>query len=143
MTDDDRLEADLRRAADIMDPVPAHLIQSAVDAFALSTLDDELAELAFDSLAEPAAPVRSGGGTRLVSFTTGAVRIELELTMGDGSCRLLGRLTPPQPADIEVRQRRARTDALGRFSYDDLPPGPFALRCHLSDLVIVTEWIRI
>ncbi|MGI5282012.1 hypothetical protein ACQEVF_01660 [Nonomuraea polychroma] len=143
MTDDDRLEADLRRAADIMDPVPAHLIQSAVDAFSLSTLDDELAELAFDSLAEPAAPVRSGGGTRLVGFTTGAVRIELELTTGDDSCRILGRLTPPQPADIEVQQRHTRTDALGRFSYDGLARGPFILRCRLPHMLIVTEWITI
>jgi hypothetical protein len=142
MTDDDRLEADLRRAADIMDPVPAHLIQSAVDAFSLSTLDDELAELAFDSLGE-AAPVRSGGGTRLVGFTTGAVRIELELTTGDDSCRILGRLTPPQPADIEVRQRHTRTDPLGRFSYDDLARGPFILRCRLPHMVIVTEWITL
>ncbi len=55
--DDELLEEELRQAAAVLDPVPAALLQSAVDAFTLVDLDARVAELTFDSLAD-AIPVR-------------------------------------------------------------------------------------
>lgn len=54
---DGLLEEELRQAAAILDPVPAELRRTAVDAFVLHDLDARVAELTFDSLVD-GIPVR-------------------------------------------------------------------------------------
>ncbi|MER6346258.1 hypothetical protein ACWC10_32080 [Streptomyces sp. NPDC001595] len=139
------LEEELRQAAAILDPVPPELRQIAVDAFGLHDLDARLAELTFDSLVD-AIPVRGAVEVpRMLTFRAGELSVDVEVT-ADG---LIGQLLPPQPARIEVlggphpaAPGTLTADALGRFSSDAPPAGPFALRLRAGGEVVVTEWLR-
>jgi hypothetical protein len=146
---DDELEAALRHACGIMDPVPSHLLQAAVEAYALSMMGAELAELAFDSfgvLEEP-VPVRGVGGhaePRLLTFHGGGLTVDLELTPTGAGSHVVGQIFPAGPARVELdgrTQAALGADALGRFTFDHVPSGPFSLRCHLGGTVVATEWI--
>ncbi|WP_240468429.1 hypothetical protein [Streptomyces dangxiongensis] len=140
---DTLLEEELRQAAAVLDPVPAELLQSALDAYALHDLDARLAELTFDSLVD-ALPVRGVmDAPRMLTFRAGEVSVDVEVT-ADG---LIGQVLPPQPARIEVLDgprtpRPVAADALGRFTSHTPPAGPFALRLRTGAEVIVTEWLR-
>ncbi|MEU0253973.1 hypothetical protein ABZ299_16025 [Streptomyces sp. NPDC006184] len=140
---DTLLEEELRLAAAVLDPVPAELLQSALDAYALHDLDARLAELTFDSLVD-ALPVRGAtDAPRMLTFRAGEVTVDVEVT-ADG---LIGQVLPPQPARIEVlggprAPRPVAADTLGRFISDTPPAGPFALRLRTGAEVIVTEWLR-
>ncbi|QKW30435.1 hypothetical protein HUT11_33195 [Streptomyces seoulensis] len=141
--DDAVLEEELRRAAAVLDPVPAHLRQLAVQAYALHDLDARVAELTFDSLLD-ALPVRGALDVpRMLTFQAGELTVDVEVT-GDG---LLGQVLPPQPAAVEVLHgprpgARLVADDLGRFAGDAPPTGPFALRLRTGAEVVVTEWLR-
>ncbi|GAA5052440.1 hypothetical protein [Streptomyces similanensis] len=141
--DDAVLEEELRRAAAVLDPVPAHLRQLAVEAYALHDLDARVAELTFDSLLD-ALPVRGALDVpRMLTFQAGELTVDVEVT-GDG---LLGQVLPPQPAAVEVLHgprpgARLVADDLGRFAGDAPPTGPFALRLRTGAEVVVTEWLR-
>jgi hypothetical protein len=152
---DDELEAELRRAADRFDPVPAHFRSFALDAFGLRTLEAELAELVYDSLvADDSGHVRGGEQPRLLTFETGELRIEVEVIGPDSRRRLVGQLLPPTPARIEIRGTGSTTttdaDDLGRFAADVPGPGPASLRITISDsgtgagpVTVVTDWLSL
>jgi hypothetical protein len=150
------LEEELRELAGRLEPVPDRLVQAAIDAYAWRTLDADLAELVFDSLAEraEAAPVRGGEQERLLSFRAGSLTIEVEVTAIGSARRLLGQLVPPQRADVEIRHQddvlTIATDELGRFIAESLPAGPVSLRCAPPAGVagqirspVVTDWVPI
>jgi hypothetical protein len=146
--DDDALATELALAAHTLDPVPARLMQHAIAAYAIRSLDTDLAELIFDSLADNAQPVRSGEQSRLLTFTSGEVTIEVEVTRSGPTLRLIGQLLPAGPAEIDIRgpQRTVTVmaDALGRFSSADFPAGPFNLRLRGEggdQRDIVTDWV--
>ncbi|MDN3025591.1 hypothetical protein [Streptomyces sp. S.PB5] len=138
------LEEELRRAAAILDPVPAELRRIAVEAFALHDLDARIAELTFDSVVD-AIPVRGATDVpRMLTFRAGEVTVDVEVT-GDG---LLGQVLPPQQALIEVLTGPQTSaplvaDDMGRFTGDAPPVGPFALRLRTGGEVVVTEWLRV
>jgi hypothetical protein len=136
---DAALEAELRQAADLFDPVPPELIRDAITAFGLRALDAELAELTYDSLLEDG--VRGRDAPRMLTFTAGALYISVEIS---GDRWLIGQLLPPRPARIEVRGRNstisATADSLGRFASGPLASGPFSLRLRL-DPDVVTDWV--
>lgn len=137
------LEERLREIAGRLDPVPAELFDEAMRAYALRTLDAELAELTFDSWDELSATRVRGGRPRLLTFTAHDLVVELEVADG----RLVGRLSGG-PARIEVQRRDGGTllhsDALGRFTTGILPPGPLRLRISPREGdPVVTSWIRI
>jgi hypothetical protein len=72
--------------------------------------------------------------------------IDLEITGAGESRRLAGRLSPGQPALVEIRGAvSVEADERGRFSVDSVPPGQVSLRCRLgneSDQArIVTGWV--
>ncbi|NGO44102.1 hypothetical protein [Streptomyces ureilyticus] len=145
---DDALEDALRQAAAILDPVPAELRHIAVEAYALHALRDmdaELAELTFDSVVD-AAPVRGADVPRMLTFSTSALTVDVEVTV-EG---MTGQLLPPQPARIEIlgtAQPAAATtvtaDEMGRFLCEGVLTGPFALRLRTDEEVVVTEWLRV
>ncbi|MEV7083822.1 hypothetical protein AB0N88_35600 [Streptomyces sp. NPDC093516] len=141
--DDGLLEEELRRAAAVLDPVPAELQHLAVEAYALHDLDARVAELTFDSLVD-ALPVRGApAAPRMLTFRAGELTVDVEVTR-DG---LLGQVLPPQPARIEILGGPApgaplTADDLGRFTADAPPSGPFALRLRTDADVVVTEWLR-
>lgn len=149
--DDEQLIAELRRVAELADPVPERVLNAARGSFAWRTIDAELAELAYDSAAdaEAAALVRSSGGRRLLTFDAPEVSVELEVVEAAGERRLEGQLVPPQPATIEVRHQggtvTAEADELGRFSASGLEHGPVSLVCRLHGQAgaIVTDWLVI
>ncbi|MFG1946471.1 hypothetical protein [Nonomuraea sp. NPDC048826] len=145
MDDDFVLENELRAVANLLDPVPPELLEDAMQAFTLRTLDAELALLAFDSWDErEATRVRGPGAPRLLTFRTAEVELEVEVS----GPRLVGRLLPAEETDIRVQRRdgeqRVRSDELGRFTADALTPGPLRLRVvpHAGGPV-VTSWIRV
>ncbi|MEV5955200.1 hypothetical protein AB0M11_15755 [Streptomyces sp. NPDC051987] len=141
--DADLLEEELRRAAAVLDPLPAELLQLAMDAYVLHDLDARVAELTFDSLID-ALPVRGAEDPpRMLTFQAGELTVDVEVT-ADG---LLGQLLPPQPAGIEVLDgpaaaRPLTVDSMGRFASTTPPVGPFALRLRTGTDVILTEWLR-
>jgi len=140
----DLLEEELRRAAAILDPVPPELRQIAVEAFALHDLDAEIAELTFDSAVD-ALPVRGAvEAPRMLTFHAGGLTVDVELSAHG----LMGQVLPPQTARVEVlRGPQAgsplSTDAMGRFTYDEPPTGPFALRLRTGEATLVTDWLTV
>jgi hypothetical protein len=155
--DDTELERQLRRVAERVEPVPPALLQAAFDAYTWRTVDAELAELVFDSLAdhEAAALVRGTEEGRLLSFETGDLTIEVEVTGAGPARQLIGQLMPAQPATIDIRRgqdtTRVTTDELGRFTVAGLRAGPVSLRCSAAagpgekahGRTIVTDWVSI
>jgi hypothetical protein len=145
----DSLMEELRRAAAVLDPLPASLRQIAVEAYALHDLDAKTAELTFDSLVD-AAPVRGAAGTappRMLTFEADGISVDVELT-GEG---LLGQVLPPGPADVEVLTPPhvavsavppLTADDMGRFEGGPVPRGLFALRLRTGGDVVMTEWLR-
>ncbi|MBK3642892.1 hypothetical protein [Streptomyces sp. MBT33] len=140
----DLLEEELRRAAAVLDPVPAELQQMAVDAFALHDLEARLAELTFDSVVD-AIPIRGAADPpRMLTFHAGGVTVDVELTAHG----LMGQVLPPQSARIEVLTGPhpgdpLTTDDMGRFTHDRPPTGPFALRLRTGEGVLVTDWLTV
>jgi hypothetical protein len=151
--DDARLEEELRELAARLEPVPDRLVQAALDAYAWRTIDAELAELAFDSLADQdeAALVRGQQQERLLSFRARGLTIEVEVSAAGPARRLIGQLVPPQRAEVEIRHQdetmTVATDEFGRFIADRMAGGPVSMRFGITAgegrSPVVTEWIPI
>lgn len=145
--DDLALEADLRAAAAMFDPVPPWLEHAATDAFDLRQIDAELAELIFDSRLEHTV-VRGDSDARLLTFQAGDTVIDVELSGSGNARRLIGHLLPAGPTRLEIRSPRGTVavlvDRLGRFA-TPLSSGPFSLICRWPQLtpeqVVVTDWV--
>jgi hypothetical protein len=150
---DDELEAELRRLAADREPVPAELVQAALDAFGWRDIDAELAELVYDSLvdADEASLVRGSPGQRLVSFAVGGITIDLEVTGAGPGRSVMGQIVPPQCAMVDIRGPQdtvtVAADELGRFQSGPVPPGPASLRLRPppggDGPAIVTDWIAL
>lgn len=158
MDEDAALEQQLRRAVERFDPIPPRLARVAIDAFTWRTIDAELAELVFDSLVT-AASVRGAGEARLLTFETGTLTIELEVSSAAGPTtapgsvvapdarRVSGRLIPAQRAEVEVQagdlQVSGAADELGRFALIVAGSGPLRLKCRPEGQIspVVTEWV--
>lgn len=145
--DDERLLAELRRLATVLDPVPPDALAAARSAIAWRTMDAELAELTGDPVAGPrlAAGVRGAPAPALLSFEAGDFAVEVEVEVADGGeRRLLGQVVPPAAGDVEVRHGgepvAVDVDALGRFSAPGIAAGPVSLRCRVGGRVVETDW---
>jgi hypothetical protein len=129
------------------DPTPDGVVAAARAAFSMVSLEAELATLIYDSSfgdEDTRALVRSGGGSRELTFQAPSLTVELEVHTGRR--RLLGQLVPPVPAMIEVRSPdrslTVEADHLGRFSAEDVPAGPVSLRCDsTTGPPTETEWV--
>jgi hypothetical protein len=136
----------LRRGLEATDPVPGDVNGFAKAALTWRTIDAELAEIAFDSADEETpAGVRGPGAERMLSFETATLSIDIEYRRS--TRRVIGQVAPPQPATVELHHSggmlTAVADDLGRFSFDDVEPGPVSIVCtsHSDDPdVIKTEW---
>ncbi|MCU1487685.1 MAG: hypothetical protein JWN67_4431 [Actinomycetia bacterium] len=141
--DDDELLERMRGLAAVHDPVPAELFTVSRSAFALRTLDDELADLLFDSLLDEALVGIRGGTTRQLTFGVEDLTIDVDLDT-DG---LIGHVSPTGPATVELQTpdsiHDADVDELGRFFLDQPPSGPFRLRVAVAGKWVTTEWVNL
>src|SRR4051812_12717484 len=119
-------------------PPPAEFVAMAKQMFGLRSVDAELAALVADSDADADAAafaVRGGADARLLTFESAGLAVEIEVSGAGRSRRVLGQLVPPGPGTVEARQpalpapRSAEVDERGRFTLDDLCPGPLSLTC--------------
>lgn len=142
---DDELLGLVGQALAAFDPVPDHVLEGARAAFTWRTIDAELAELVFDSSRELAG-VRAEEANRQVTFQAPGVEIEVML-IENGTRRLVGQLVPPSSKRIELvgadNVLTTEADRLGRFTFDDVAPGPVRLVVLDGDgaRIVQTEWV--
>jgi hypothetical protein len=146
---DEELLAELREAGRL-DPVPPEAVAAAKAAFLWRTIDEELAELTYDSVFDDQllAGVRSTAPTRFLTFESPNLTVDLEAEVVGERRRLIGQLAPPQRGHVEVRHGggavTVEADDLGRFIADDVAPGPVSLRCRAqSGATVSTEWVLV
>jgi len=147
--EDAALLAELRATLDEVDPVPPLVLEAARAAFGLRRLDAELAELVRDSAEERAGliAVRGDGNVRLISFETGLVTVELQVTERGTVRDLVAEVSGTALASAEVetpglRHPTLRDDSM--ISADAVPSG--LLRLHLRTIEgrdLVTSWVRV
>ena len=150
---DDEILSELRRLAAEVDPVPWEVTSYAKAALGWRRLEADLAELRSDSaLRLTPAFARSGEApARSVTFRADGLDIDLSIQDDDGRLVLMGQLTPPGPARIEVQRddssvaATADADSLGRFRIELAEGGRVRLLV-LRDAPIrpvETSWIGI
>jgi len=142
----------LRDALADHDPIPTHVLVAAQAAYTWRTIDEELAELAYDSTEEELVGVRATAVARQLSYETDALTLDLEIE-DDGDQRLLrGQIAPATSGLITARsiagdvtvERSAPADELGRFVITGVAAGRMSLRCEVGgDVVLVTAWLSI
>jgi hypothetical protein len=143
--DDNELMAMLDDVLEAEQAVPAETLAAAEQAFAWRRLDEELAELLFDSADHPARARLRGAGPepRLVTYQYADLLIECEV----GPAVLVGQLLPPAPVTLELmnaagNRRAVDVDAHGRFVAPLPRPGPIRLRCRQGrQRDVLTPWL--
>jgi hypothetical protein len=149
---DDELLAALGEALDAAQhPQRDLVVANARDAFTYQRLDEELAQLVYDSLLDAGAgtATRAREEPRVVVFENDAISIEIEI-VGD---TIVGQVAPPGRVQItvEVPEQAAfqvRADELGCFSFTAaslgaLSRGPLRLQIERGEDRTVTEWTRV
>ena len=131
----DELFARLKALGRQVDRVPSDVVAAARATGTWQNIDAELAELVYDSLLEgELVGVRGGAATRQLTFETPGLSLEVEVATEP--TRLNGQISPPQETDIEVRHAdgsfTVRTDTLGHFRVETLPPGPVSFDCQTT-----------
>jgi len=149
---DERLLAELRGVVERLDPVPGHVTAAANAALGWRTLEDDIAELLYDSIQDQAlAGVRAEDQPRLLSFRGGSLEIEVEVSGSGPDRTLTGQLMPAGPAQIHVRHgagvMELEADAQGRFVAEGVPAGTVSLRCRTDrpggEPSLATPWLPI
>ncbi len=133
---DELLMAELRDLFADVDPVPPLVIETAKASLGWRRLDADLAELLSDSALEEERFALARGGeapARAVTFSSPGLTIDIEVHVDDPERTLLGQLSPPSPATIEIQTMAdaplsAEADRLGRFRVRLPAGGPIRLR---------------
>ncbi|MEU4777711.1 hypothetical protein [Micromonospora sp. NPDC023633] len=145
---DDALLAELRAALRDSGPVPEEFLAAARAAFSWRSVDAELAlaELTFDSACDPqpAGLTRSTGSARTLTFRTGAVVVEIEVT----PTGVVGQLSPARGGRVTARTSAGQyeevpVDAVGYFSMGAPPAGPVQLCAHTDGYAVATAWVSL
>lgn len=121
------------------------IVEAGRAAWSWRTVDEELAELAYDSADQPAFAGLRGGRVppRHLTFEHGATRLELEV----GADGMLGQIMPPQVVHVHLQGpdgsgRELDSDGQGRFVVEPALTGPVRLRCSLPGAEpLVTGWV--
>jgi len=148
--DDDALTAELRTAGQL-DEVPLETMAGAKASFFWRTVDAELAELVGDSADDDLllSGVRSTSMVRMLTFRSPSLTVEVEALDVGGRRRLIGQLVPAQAGRVTVRHAGGTpavvADELGRFTVDDVAPGPVSLHCSgvAGAGELTTDWVVI
>jgi hypothetical protein len=143
---DDELLAVLATVLDHGEPVPEDAVLSAQSALTWLTIDAELAELLYDSAADPEPVlVRDATNARLLAFAGEELSVDIEV-QDDG---LLGALAPPGRFAVEVQQPSGGTmvesNESGVFRAGGLRAGPtrVVVRRLAGETVVVTPWVML
>jgi hypothetical protein len=129
--------------------IPPEIPRAGRDSFTWRTIDAELAELAYDSVADHsmAGAMRGLEDARLLTFEAPGLTVEVEVTALGARRQLVGQLFPNRQARVMIRHQdgilTVEADELGRFWVEDLPSGPGSLRCHPGGGQgdpVVTDW---
>jgi hypothetical protein len=148
IADDDRLLEELRGALREAGPVPDDIVTAAKAVYTMRTLDEELARLSYDSMADPelAGTFRAEPmSVRSLVFGIGDTTLDVDVLADT----FVGQLSPAVPGSIIVETRfypprRAEIDPMGMFSIPLCPPGDVRFRVEPTEGdVFVTEWTRI
>jgi hypothetical protein len=148
MRDDEQLLALLKEALQDSRAVPSDFIEAGKNAYAWHGVDDELAQLSYDSERDrdAVAGVRAEAASiRALTFTAPHLTIELEVSED----ALLGQVVPTSEGTVEVQSRTGviatvPVDEVGCFPITPIPPSPFRLRCRTVDGdSVVTGWITL
>lgn len=140
---------ELRSVFDAVDPVPPEVSSVAYAAMTFRTLDAELGRLVWDSAEMTSAGVRDAEGPgRLVTFESGSLTIEVQVSGSGTERHLLGQLVPPGPARVIIqspaRSIEVDADDLGRFSASHVRAGPVRLKMRrAAGPETVTSWLMI
>ena len=125
---DDELQELLGRALRAAEPVPDKVIDGARAPWTWRTIDEELAELVFDSATELTG-VRSEDTARQLTFRAPGVEIEV-MVVDDGARRIVGQLIPPGEFTVQLTTedavRDSETDRPGPVHVRAGAPGPGA-----------------
>lgn len=137
----------LRRLGDALGPdePPTGLVERLDGLFALADLDRDLAELLAPA-EEEAAGVRgvtAPGEPLLFESAGGAVTIEVTVTATGVRGQILGATVAGVTMErVTGGHATAAVDALGRFTFDDVAPGPVRLRLAAATgaRAVTTDW---
>jgi hypothetical protein len=152
---DELLMAELRAMFAEVDPVPPLVSETAKASLGWRRLDADLAELLSDSaLEEERYSLARGTGApaRAVTFSSAELTIDIEVHVDDPGRTLLGQLSPPAPATIEIQTMAevsvsAEADRLGRFRVGLPAGGQIRLRVVRGDgragQPVETSWITV
>jgi hypothetical protein len=140
---EEQLLSQLRRGLDESDPAPDDVTDFAKAALSWRTIDADLAQLTFDSVDDTTA-VRGVAVARILAFESEDLMIDLEHDPASGHLR--GQLEPAGQMAIELHVLDTvvvtESDDLGRFTFDGVHSGPFALVIRFEgDEAVKTEWI--
>lgn len=150
-SDDEVLLSDLRRAANVADPVPDGWRAAGSQAFAWAAVEAHPAALVYDSL-----PVRGGVGTRgggpaqrslryTAGTATATVTVEIDLDIGADKVRAVGRVRPLVPSAVVALTTDGLVDGdcdpSGAFRFDELPRRPFCLVVTAPGRSVKTGWV--
>jgi hypothetical protein len=156
--EDDALEAELRRIAAVVDPVPSDVRTAALAAFGTRDLDRRLAELIADSALtgadEQFETVRTWTGdgpanSRLLSFAGGEVQVDLEVSAHGDRLDVIGQFTGSSHVDCALEYADGErfpldVDGLGRFVITGVRPGAVRAHCQSTDGgAVVTAWVTL
>jgi hypothetical protein len=147
---DEALLADLARIVAQVDPPPELVLELGRAAYALRTLDSELADLIRDSETEALAVRGPAAGMRLLTFEAEGLSIELQVAEHARGFDVMGQVGGADPAQVTVRlegprgETAADVDELGMFRATDVPAG--LLRVHVDvdgARRVTTSWVSL
>jgi hypothetical protein len=139
--DDEDLLVRLREIAARVDGPPRHVVETGYTALGTRRIDEQLAELVRDSLAEPVATARAEDDqVRMLSFAAGPVSVQVDVR-GSSLRGLVSGVVDGATAQRPTESAVAPIDAHGWFTFTGLGPGPVRLRFRTPDGAIVqTSW---
>ena len=142
---DDQLIALIARTLHHYDSTPADVVAAARGAYAWRTIDDELADLVFDSARELTG-VRDRNSSRQLTFRSKGCEIEI-MVVDAAERRLVGQIVPAQASTVTLvgtdEEFERTSDQHGRFSFDRVQVGPVRLSVLPVDgsPAITTDWV--
>jgi hypothetical protein len=139
----------LRKVIAQADPVPPEVTRYAREAYALRTLDTELADITWDSWVDEPVTTR-GSGSRLLTFgPVGAqdTQLHVEVVGGETGFEVTGLIEPAGAREIEVIWRggsvNCPVDEAGRFTADLPNVRSLRLRLRGDGSSLATGWVPI